>query len=263
MDAYLEIRDVSKTFQSGRSPYPAISGISLEIQRGEFVSLIGHSGCGKSTLLSLIAGLMQPTTGTVALEGRPITRPGPDRGLVFQHHGLLPWLSVYSNVYEVVDAVFPGRPKADKADQVEQVLRLVGLWEHRERRPTELSGGMKQRVAVARAFAIHPKVLLLDEPFGALDALTKATLHEELVQLWSADNKSETVILVTHDIDEAIFLSDRIVVLTDGPKARIGEVVEVPIPRPREKRAILHLPAYAELKDHLLYLLTSAVVKAA
>jgi nitrate/nitrite transport system ATP-binding protein len=262
MSAYLEARNLSKSFGQGRTQYTALAQINLGVEQGEFISLIGHSGCGKSTLLNLIAGLEQPTSGTLCLEGRPITSPGPDRGLVFQHHALLPWLSVYENVYQAVDAVFPKRPARQKAEQVAAVLRTVGLWEHREKKPGQISGGMKQRTAVARAFAIHPKVLLLDEPFGALDALTRSALQEELLKLWSLDSATETVIMVTHDIDEAIYLSDRIVVMTNGPAATIGEIIDVPLPRPRQKREIVHTAAYAELKDHLLYLLTVAFARA-
>lgn len=255
---YLAINGVSKSFKGG---YTAIAGVDLEIRRGEFVSLIGHSGCGKSTLLGLIAGLTKPTNGSVELEGRPISGPGPDRGMVFQGHSLLPWLSVYANVYEAVDAVFPGRrppEKQEKRERVERVLRVVGLWEHRDKRPGELSGGMRQRTAVARAFAVVPRVLLLDEPFGALDALTRASLHDELLALWSFDRETETVVMVTHDIDEAIYLSDRIVVMTNGPRATIREVVTVPISRPRDKRSMLHHPDYPATRERLLDLLASS-----
>ncbi len=254
--AYLEIENVGMSFKD----YVALDAVNLSINKGEFVSLIGHSGCGKSTLLNLIAGLNRPTSGRLTLDGNIITSPGADRGMVFQHHGLLPWLSVWSNVYEAVDAVFPGRltpEKGNKRDHVERLLRLVGLWEHRDKKPGELSGGMRQRVAVARAFSVNPKVLLLDEPFGALDALTKATMHDELERLWTMDGSTETVVMVTHDIDEAIFLSDRIVVMTDGPRARIREIVPVGLPRPRDKRAMVHMPAYADIKDRLLELLTA------
>jgi nitrate ABC transporter ATP-binding subunit len=263
MDAHLQIEDVSKVFAGGRATYNALSHVNLEVARGEFVSLIGHSGCGKSTLLNLIAGLDRPTAGRLRVAGQPIERPGPDRGLVFQHHALLPWLSVYDNVYQPLDAVFPRRPGAQKADQVAQVLRVVGLWEHRHKKPSEISGGMKQRTAVARAFAVHPSVLLLDEPFGALDALTRAALQEELLKLWQLDSATETVLMVTHDIDEAIYLADRIAVMTNGPGGTIGEVIDVPLPRPRDKRAIVHTPEYGDLKDHLLYLLTVAFARPA
>ncbi len=258
MMSYLDLQNISKTFDLGGSSYVALGRINLHIRHGEFISIIGHSGCGKSTLLNIIAGLIQPTSGTITLEEQPVTAPGPDRGLVFQHHGLLPWLSVYDNVYQAVAAVFPERSGAEKAEQVQRVLRMVGLWDHKDKKPGQISGGMKQRTAVARAFAIHPKVLLLDEPFGALDALIKPTLHDALIELWSSDAQSETVVMVTHDIDEAIYLSDRIVVMTNGPQATIGEIVEVPISRPRDKRAMLHMPEYTDLKDHLLYLLSSS-----
>ncbi len=254
---YLELREVTMAFKG----YTAVAGINLSINKGEFVSLIGHSGCGKSTLLNMIAGLARPTAGLVTLDGRQITGPGPDRGVVFQQHALLPWLSVYRNVYEAIDSVFPGRGPSEtqeKRERVERVLRVVGLWEHRHKHPGELSGGMRQRTAVARAFAIVPRLLLLDEPFGALDALTRAALHEELVRLWTFDQNTETVVMVTHDIDEAIYLSDRVVVMSNGPRARIREIVDIPIPRPRDKRSILHHPAYPDLKERLIGLLTEA-----
>ncbi len=259
---YLEIEGVGKSF--GR--YAALEGVNLSIQRGEFVSLIGHSGCGKSTLLNLIAGLSKPTAGRLTLEGDPITKPGADRGMVFQHHSLLPWLSVYGNVYAAVDSVFRDRrliKQAEKAERIERILHVVGLWEHRNKKPGELSGGMRQRCAVARAFAVQPRVLLLDEPFGAVDALTKSALHDELISLWSLEQTTETVIMVTHDIDEAIYLSDRIVVMTNGPAATIREIVNVPLGRPRDKRGMLHDPAYADVKDHLIELLTASARAAA
>ncbi len=254
---YLALNGVSKSFKGG---YTALAGVDLEIDRGEFVTLIGHSGCGKSTLLRMIAGLDGPTSGSVELEGRPISRPGADRGMVFQGHSLLPWLSVYANVYEAVDAVFPGRrapEKQEKRDRVERVLRVVGLWDHRDKKPGELSGGMRQRTAVARAFAVVPRVLLLDEPFGAIDALTRSGLQDELLSLWNFDQETETVVMVTHDIDEAVYLSDRVAVMTNGPRATIREVVTVPIPRPRERRSMLHHPEYASTREHLLDLLAA------
>lgn len=259
MGSYLEITDVTKSFGN----YTALARVNLSIRQGEFVSLVGHSGCGKSTLLNLIAGLSTATGGTVELDGKLILGPGRDRGMVFQHHGLLPWLSVFANVYEAVDALFPGRrgpEKQEKRERVERMLRVVGLWDHRHKKPGELSGGMRQRTAVARAFAIAPKVLLLDEPFGALDALTKGSLQDELVHLWTFDQATETVVMVTHDIDEAILLSDRVVVMTNGPRATIREVVEVPIARPRDRRSMLHHPVYADTKEHLLDLLAERAV---
>jgi nitrate/nitrite transport system ATP-binding protein len=254
---YLEVRNVTKSYKGGHA---VLAGVDLQIRQGEFITLIGHSGCGKSTLLNMIGGLARPSSGSVELDGRPISGPGPDRGMVFQGHSLLPWLSVWSNVYEAVDAVFPGRQapeKLEKRERVERILRVVGLWEHKDKKPGELSGGMRQRTAVARAFAIVPRVLLLDEPFGALDALTRASLHDELVSLWTLDRRTETVVMVTHDIDEAIYLSDRVVVMTNGPRATIREVVQVPLPRPRDKRAMLNLPEYTETRAHLLDLLAA------
>jgi nitrate/nitrite transport system ATP-binding protein len=257
---YLELRDLTVSFETPSGRYTAVKNINLAIARGQIVSLIGHSGCGKSTILNAIGGLVKPSAGEVILGGVTIDAPGPDRGIVFQHYSLLPWLSVYENIFEAVDSVITGKTKAEKRELVERFLRMVGLWEHRDKRPKQISGGMKQRVAVARAFAINPQVLLLDEPFGALDALTKASLQEELINLWSMDNQTETVVIVTHDIEEAILLSDKIVVMTNGPEATIGEVIEVPIPRPRRKRELVHHPAYAEIHDRLLYLLMDAFV---
>jgi nitrate/nitrite transport system ATP-binding protein len=262
-DGHLLVRGVHKSFSTPKGRVTALKNINLEIKRGEFVSLIGHSGCGKSTLLNIVAGLYPQTAGTVELDDKPITKPGPDRGVVFQNYSLLPWLSVRSNVFAAVDSVYTQKSKPEKEALVDNFLRKVGLYEHRDKKPGQLSGGMKQRVAIARAFSIHPKMLLLDEPFGALDALTKAALHEELMRMWSGDQQTEMVLMVTHDIDEAIYLSDRIVVMTNGPEATIGEIIEVPIPRPRDKRAILHTPEWTEIKERLLYLLTVAYAHAA
>lgn len=255
---YLQARDVTISFDTPRGKFTAVRNINLTIARGEIVSIIGHSGCGKSTLLNAIGGLVKPAAGEIVLGGVTIDEPGPDRGIVFQHYSLLPWMTVYQNIYEAVDSVLKDKSKAEKATQVEVFLKKVNLWEHRDKKPAQISGGMKQRVAIARAFAIHPEALLLDEPFGALDALTKASLHEELVNLLRLDNQTDTVVIVTHDIEEAIFLSDRVVVMTNGPEATIGEIVEVPIPRPRDKREIVHLKEYVEVRDRLLYLLMDA-----
>jgi nitrate ABC transporter ATP-binding subunit len=254
----LQARNVTISFDTPGGKFTAVRNINLTIARGETVSIIGHSGCGKSTLLNAIGGLVKPASGEIVLGGVTIDEPGPDRGIVFQHYSLLPWLTVYQNIYEAVDSVLKDKSKAEKAAQVEVFLKKVNLWEHRDKKPAQISGGMKQRVAIARAFAIHPEVLLLDEPFGALDALTKASLHEELVNLLRLDNQTDTVVIVTHDIEEAIFLSDRVVVMTNGPEATIGEIVEVPIPRPRDKREIVHLKEYVEVRDRLLYLLMDA-----
>jgi nitrate/nitrite transport system ATP-binding protein len=258
-DVSLSLQNVEKRFSG--SARAAVREISLNIKKGEFVSLIGHSGCGKSTLLSMIAGLYPASSGVLIANGSRVTEPGPDRAMVFQQYSLLPWLSVRQNVFEAVDAVFPKKTKAEKSEIVEKYLTTVGLTAHASKRPSQISGGMKQRVAIARAFATQPKILLLDEPFGALDALTKGTLHDELLDLWSGSSGIDTVVMVTHDIDEAIYLSDRIVVMTNGPEAKIGEIVSVPLPRPRDKRALLqpdHPTArtWSEVKAKLMHLLT-------
>lgn len=254
----VQIKNVTKSFAGPKGRSVALKDINLDIRPGEFVSLIGHSGCGKSTLLNMIAGLYQPTEGEILVEGKKVDGPGPDRAMVFQQYSLLPWLSVRQNVFEAVDALRDDLAWQDKNKLVEKFLTKVGLISHADKKPHQISGGMKQRVAIARAFAVHPRVMLLDEPFGALDALTKGSLHDELLRMWGNDSETKNVIMVTHDIDEAIFLSDRIVVMTNGPEATIGEVIEVPIPRPRDKRAILHTPEWTNTKERLLYLLTEA-----
>jgi len=252
---YLQVKDVTITFKSPKGRFTAVKNISLTIARGEIVSIIGHSGCGKSTLLNAIGGLLRQSAGEIILAGVTIDAPGPDRGIVFQNYSLLPWLTVYQNIFEAVDSVRADISREEKVELVGSFLKKVNLWDHRDKRPAQISGGMKQRVAIARAFAIHPEVLLLDEPFGALDALTKASLQDELVNLLSLDNKTETVIIVTHDIEEAIYLSDRVVVMTDGPEATISEIVDVPIPRPRDRREMVHLHEYVEVHDRLMGLL--------
>jgi nitrate/nitrite transport system ATP-binding protein len=261
-NAYLSIQNVSKAFDTPAGRIIAIRDINLDVRHGEFIALIGHSGCGKSTLLNIVAGLSEQTSGEVILNGQPIKGPGPDRGVVFQNYSLLPWLSVRDNVFEAVDAVYQNKPRHEKQALTDDFLQKVGLAGHRDKRPSQISGGMKQRVAIARAFATHPKVMLLDEPFGALDALTRRSLQEELLKMWTGDNQTETVLMVTHDIDEAIYLSDRIVVMTNGPEAAIGEIIEVNLPRPRDKRAILHTPEWTNIKERLLYLLTVAYAHA-
>jgi nitrate ABC transporter ATP-binding subunit len=252
---HVSVQGMTKAYETPKGSSIALRDINLEIRRGEFVSLIGHSGCGKSTLLNIIAGLTSATKGQVLIDGKPIQGPGPDRAMVFQNYSLLPWLSVHGNVFEAVDAVYAQKSKSEKHALVDEFLRKVGLAKHRDKKPHQLSGGMKQRVAIARAFAVHPSVLLLDEPFGALDALTKGTMHEELMAMWSGDAQTETVVMVTHDIREAVYLSDRIVVLTNGPAATIGQILDVPIPRPRDKRTIIHDPVWTDTIDRLLYLL--------
>lgn len=252
----IEIKDVTVSFKSkGKGTFTAVKDIDLTIGKGEIVSIIGHSGCGKSTLMNTISGMVAPSTGEVIANGKTVTGPGPDRGIVFQNYSLLPWLSVYKNVFEAVDSVLPHLSKAEKVELVEKNLEMVNLLPHKDKLPSQLSGGMKQRVAIARAFAINPSILLLDEPFGALDALTKGSMHIELLKLWNLDNRNKTIVMVTHDIEEAIFLSDRVVVMNNGPAATIKEIVDIPLARPRNKKDIIHLPEYQEVHDRLLNLL--------
>jgi nitrate ABC transporter ATP-binding subunit len=251
----IEINNVSVSFKTPKGVFTAVQGISLTVQKGEIISLIGHSGCGKSTLMGTISGMVKPTSGSVIANDKKVTGPGPDRGVVFQNYSLLPWLTVYRNIYEAVDSALKGISGSEKKELTERNLRLVNLWEHKHKLPGQLSGGMKQRVAIARAFAINPSILLLDEPFGALDALTKSNMHVELLKLWNLDNREKTIVMVTHDIEEAIFLSDRVVVMNNGPAATIKEIVPVPLERPRNKKAIVHDPAYMNIHDRLLNLL--------
>jgi nitrate/nitrite transport system ATP-binding protein len=251
----IEVNNVTVSFKTPKGIYTAIKEISLSVQKGEIVSLIGHSGCGKSTLLGCISGMVKPVSGNVMANGNVVNGPGPDRGIVFQNYSLLPWLSVYKNIYEAVDSALKNLNSADKKVLVEKNLRQVNLWEHKDKLPGQLSGGMKQRVAIARAFAINPSILLLDEPFGALDALTKSTMHVEVLKLWNLDNREKTIVMVTHDIEEAIFLSDRVVVMNNGPAATIKEIVDIHLPRPRNKKDIVHDPEYILIHDKLLNLL--------
>ena len=251
----IDIKNVTVNFKTAKGNFTAIKDISLSVKKGEIVALIGHSGCGKSTLLSTISGMVTPTSGEVIANDKKVTKPGPDRGLVFQNYSLLPWLSVYKNIYEAVDAALKNKSTTEKKEIVEKCLTMVNLQEHRSKLPGQLSGGMKQRVAIARAFAINPSILLLDEPFGALDALTKSNMHVELLKLWNLDNREKTIVIVTHDIEEAIFLADRVVVMNNGPAATIKEIVDIPLARPRNKKNIVHLPEYMEIHDKLLGLL--------
>jgi nitrate ABC transporter ATP-binding subunit len=251
----IAVRDLTISFRGKKGAFTAVQGINLDVRRGEIVALIGHSGCGKSTILNAIAGMNQPTGGSVTVNGQPVTGPGPDRGIVFQNYSLLPWLTVFRNVYEAVDSCCPELSTAEKKSLVEENLRQVNLLQHRDKLPSQLSGGMKQRTAIARAFAINPSILLLDEPFGALDALTKSAMHIELLKLWNLDNRNKTIVMVTHDIEEAIFLADRVVVMNDGPAATLRDIVDIPLPRPRHKKEIVHLPAYMDVHDRLLGLL--------
>jgi bicarbonate transport system ATP-binding protein len=254
MTTIVAVEQIDKVFplKSG-GQYIALKGIDLQIQKGEFVSLIGHSGCGKSTLLNMVAGLDLPTEGVVTLEGHPITKPGPDRMVVFQNYSLLPWRTVRENIALAVNSVMKHLPKAERDRRVEQHIDLVGLRPHADKPPAMLSGGQKQRVAIARALAIRPKLLLLDEPFGALDALTRGNLQEQLMQI--CEENQVTAIMVTHDVDEAVLLSDRIVMLTNGPESKIGQILEVDIPRPRKRMEVVEHPSYYSLRSEMIYFL--------
>ncbi|MTJ52392.1 ATP-binding cassette domain-containing protein [Anabaena sp. UHCC 0253] len=247
---FLVIDGVNKVYPTAEGPYTVLDDINLKVREGEFICLIGHSGCGKSTLLNMVSGFNKPTNGVVWLQGQPITEPGPDRMMVFQNYCLLPWLNVFDNVYLGVDSVFPNKSKAEKRAIVKEHLAMVGLTEASQKKPSQISGGMKQRVAIARALAIRPQLLILDEPFGALDAITKEELQEELLQIWS--DHQVTVLMITHDIDEALFLADKLVMMTNGPAANIGEVLEIPFSRPRNRRRIMENPEYYHLRNYAL-----------
>jgi nitrate/nitrite transport system ATP-binding protein len=256
---YLQIQGVAQTFKTAKGDFPALRHIDLSVAKGEFVTLIGHSGCGKSTLLNLIAGLTMPTEGTLICANREIAGPGPERAVVFQNHSLLPWLTCFENVYLGVERVFgqsgivDGKPKEDKAQltaRTHAALEMVGLSHAAFKRPGEISGGMKQRVGIARALAMEPQVLLMDEPFGALDALTRAKLQDELLAIVA--NTQSTVVMVTHDVDEAVLLSDKIVMMTNGPAATIGEVLHVDLPRPRSRVTLADDAAYLHYRKAVI-----------
>jgi nitrate/nitrite transport system ATP-binding protein len=249
--AMLQISDVGMSFPTKRGPFVALRDISLDVQRGEFVSLIGHSGCGKSTLLNLVAGLTRPTQGVLLLDDRELDGPGPDRGVVFQNHSLLPWLSCLDNVHLAVERVFGAKEsKARLRERSLAALELVGMAHAVAKRPHEISGGMKQRVGIARALAMEPKMLLMDEPFGALDALTRARLQDELLKIVATTGA--TVMMVTHDVDEAVLLSDRIVMLTNGPAATIGEVLRVDLARPRNRVELVEDRDYVQYRKEVI-----------
>ncbi len=249
-DAFLKFENVGKVYPTPKGPYPVLQNINLTVEEGEFICVIGHSGCGKSTLLSMVSGFQQPSSGSVELRSKPILAPGPDRMVVFQNYALLPWRSVFDNVYLAVKTVYPNKPEAEKRAIVRDHLAMVGILEAADKKPTQISGGMKQRVAIARALAIRPEVLILDEPFGALDAITKEELQEELLNIWN-DHRC-TVLMITHDIDEALFLCDRLVMMTNGPGAGIGEVLTIPFERPRDRTQIMEDPVYYELRNYVL-----------
>ena len=256
---YLDIKNLEISFPSPKGKFTAVRNVDLQVKKGEIVSIIGHSGCGKSTILNAVAGMLSPSQGSVTINGMPVKGPGPDRGIVFQNYSLLPWLSVYQNIFQAVDAAVRNKSREEKKDITDYYIRMVGLQVHQDKLPKQISGGMKQRVAIARAFAINPDMLLLDEPFGALDALTKGEMHIELLKLWNLDHRSKTIIMVTHDIEEAIFLSDRIVVMTNGPAATIREIEELHLPRPRNKKDIVGMPEYKIIRERLLSLLMDKV----
>lgn len=243
MNTYLDIDHVSITFPTDNGPLNVLDGVNLKVAKGEFVSLIGHSGCGKSTVLNIVAGLLQATEGGVILESREVNRPGPDRAVVFQNHSLLPWLTVYDNVRLAVDQVFKkSKSKQERHDWTLHNLELVHMGHALERKPDEISGGMKQRVGIARALAMEPKVLLMDEPFGALDSLTRTHMQDSLMGIQARLNN--TVIMITHDVDEAVLLSDRIIMMTNGPSAQVGEILNIDLPRPRDRLALAENPVY-------------------
>jgi nitrate/nitrite transport system ATP-binding protein len=251
MKSYLKIENVYKTFKRGSQSTEVLNDVSLSIEKGEYVSIIGHSGCGKSTLLNIVAGLTPATTGAVLLEDREVNDPGPDRAVVFQNHSLLPWLTVYNNVRLAVDKVFSGtKSRQERHEWTMHNLDLVQMGHAKDKRPAEVSGGMKQRVGIARALAMEPKVLLLDEPFGALDALTRAHLQDSVMAIHA--KLGNTVVMITHDVDEAVLLSDRIVMMTNGPSARIGEVLDVPLVRPRKRLTLAADPAYVKCRQRVL-----------
>ena len=262
MQRFLSIENVGMEFDTKRGRFEALRDVNLLIQKGEFITLIGHSGCGKSTLLNMVAGLLYPTSGVILLSNREVKGAGTDRAVVFQNHSLLPWLTCFDNVYLSVERVFAQtESKAQLKERTHAALKLVGLTHAEQKHPGEISGGMKQRVGIARAIAMQPKVLLLDEPFGALDALTRAKLQDELMGI-VAEIKS-TVVMVTHDVDEAVLLSDRIVMMTNGPAATIGDVVTVPLARPRDRLKLLADPVYLDCRRKVLEFLYQKQLRAA
>ncbi len=251
MSVLLDISHIDMVFPTPKGPFTALSDVSLKIKKGEFVSLIGHSGCGKSTVLNVVAGLYQASNGGVVLNGKEVNEPGPERAVVFQNHSLLPWLSAYQNVELAVDQVFgKDKSKAEKKEWIEHNLQLVHMDHAMHKLPGEISGGMKQRVGIARALAMQPEVLLMDEPFGALDALTRAHMQDSLMEIQAELNN--TVIMITHDVDEAVLLSDRIVMMTNGPAATVGEILDVNLERPRDRLSLAEDPDYTRLRSEVL-----------
>jgi nitrate/nitrite transport system ATP-binding protein len=251
MTAYLEVDHATIEFKTRKGIFRAVENVHIEVAQGEFVSIIGHSGCGKSTVLNLIAGLVEASAGGALLGGREISGPSPERAVVFQNHSLLPWLTAYGNVYLAVERVFGGKEsKAQLAERTNAAIALVGLTHSRDKRPNEISGGMKQRVGLARALAMEPKVLLMDEPFGALDALTRANLQDSLMEIQA--RLHNTIVMVTHDVDEAVLLSDRIVMMNNGPAATVGQIIKVELQRPRNRLTLAEDAAYTHYRAEVL-----------
>jgi len=262
MNAIVKVENVGMAFETKKGRFVALQDVNLQIRTGEVVSLIGHSGCGKSTLLNLIAGLTLPTSGVMLCNGREIAGPGPERAVVFQNHSLLPWLTCFENVYLAVERVFgtkEGKPKLK--ERTAAALEMVHMTHAAQKMPHEISGGMKQRIGIARAFAMEPKILLMDEPFGALDALTRASLQDELIGVM--EKTGATVVMVTHDVDEAVLLSDRVVMMTNGPAATIGEILEVKLDKPRDRLQLAHDPHFAECRGAILEFLYQKQMKKA
>lgn len=250
-ERYLTVENVAKKFTSGKVVNQVLTDVNLKIKRGEYISIIGHSGCGKSTLLNIVAGLTTASGGNVILDGKEVNEPGPDRSVVFQNHSLLPWLTVYENVALAVDKIFRNKKSSrERKEWVNHNLAKVGMDHALNRLPSEISGGMKQRVGIARALSMEPKVLLLDEPFGALDALTRAHLQDEVMRIHA--ELGTTVMMITHDVDEAVLLSDRIVMMTNGPSATIGEILEIDLERPRDRLALSDDSRYNHLRHEVL-----------
>ena len=261
MTAYLDLQHIDMTFTTAKGDFNALKDVNLKVQKGEFLTLIGHSGCGKSTVLNIVAGLLDASAGVALLKDREICGPGPNRAVVFQNHSLLPWLTVFENVKLAVDKVMADKSKSERRDWVMHNLKLVHREHATDKRPGEISGGMKQRVGIARALAMQPDVLLMDEPFGALDALTRAHLQDSVMEIQAELNN--TVLMITHDVDEAVLLSDRIVMMTNGPSATIGEVLSVDLPRPRDRLKLAENPAYHHLRGQVLEFLYQKHLKKA
>ena len=260
MSSFLSLKDVVKAFPiPGKKPYVAVEDVNVEIKKNEIIAIIGHSGCGKSTLLNMIAGLDLATEGSVALEEKSIKGPGPERAVVFQNHSLLPWLTVYQNIEMAVKKVFSELNAKEIRERVEKYVSMVNLDAAKDKYPNEISGGMKQRVGIARALAINPKVLLMDEPFGALDSLTRASLQDHLMKI--QQREQNTVIIITHDVDEAVLLSDRVIMMTNGPQATIGEILEVDLPHPRDRVSLQHNKEYQRCREAILSFLYEKYAK--